>query len=119
MSQAPDVRNFMPDVADDLPPGQRPMIAIVRAMPGHEAQLASAISTLTIAVRHEPGCVEFRCFHDAADPTAFYLYEIYADTDAFRAHLHTEHVAHFFTELAQHSLSDAKALVQLIEVAVA
>jgi len=50
------------------------------------------------------------------EPRVFYFYEIYADTDAFRAHLATGHVAHFFTELARHSTTGAKALVQLIEL---
>jgi len=109
-------REFMPQVGDDLPPGQRPMVAVIRAVPGHEAQLAAAIMTLTTAVRREQGCLEFRPFQDVANHGVFYLYEIYADTDAFRAHLATGHVAQFFTELARHSTTDAKALVQLIEL---
>ncbi|MFI5733732.1 putative quinol monooxygenase [Kribbella sp. NPDC051587] len=107
---------YMPEVSDDLPPGERPMIAVVRAVPGHEAQLAAAIATLTTAVRSEPGCVEFRSFREASNPGVFQLYEIYADTDAFRTHLATSHVAHFFTELAQHSTTDAAALTQLVEL---
>ena len=117
MSTAPaDGREFMPQVGDDLPPGQRPMVAVIRAVPGHEQQLAAAIATLTAAVRREPGCLEFRPFQDIAYPAVFYLYEIYADTGAFRLHLTTDHVAHFFTELAQHSTADASALVQLVEL---
>ncbi|WP_328648855.1 antibiotic biosynthesis monooxygenase [Amycolatopsis sp. NBC_00348] len=111
------MREFMPEVGADLPPGERPMVAVVRAVPGHEEQLAAAIATLTTAVRGEPGCREFRPFRNVANPGVFYLYEIYDDTEAFRVHLATGHVAHFFTELAQHSTSDAGALVQLVEVA--
>lgn len=92
------------------------MVAVVPAVPGHEGQLAAAISTLTGAVRREPGCVEFRSFQDVTDSGVFYLYEIYADVEAFRVHLATDHVAHFFTELAQHSTADAGALVQLVEL---
>jgi quinol monooxygenase YgiN len=106
----------MPSVSDDLPPGERPMIAVVRAVPGHEQQLATAIATLTTAVRREAGCLEFRAFQAVADPAAFHLYEIYTGTEAFRTHLGTDHVAHFFTELAQHSTTDAGALVQLVEL---
>ena len=109
-------RGFVPEVAGDLPPGERPMVAVVRAVPGHEEQLAAAITTLTGSVRREPGCLEFRSFRDFANPGVFHLYEIYADTDAFRAHLATGHVADFFTELARHSTSDAGALVQLVEL---
>jgi quinol monooxygenase YgiN len=108
-------REFVPQLGDDLPPGQRPMVAVIRAVPGHEAQLAAAITTLTTAVRREQGCLEFRPFQDVANPGVFYLYEIYADTDAFRAHLATGRGA-LFTELARRSTTDAKALVQLIEL---
>jgi len=49
------------------------MIAVIRAIPGHEDQLVAAIATLTAAVRREPGCLEFRPFRDVADPRVFYL----------------------------------------------
>ena len=55
-------------------------------------------------------------FQAVANSAVFYLYEIYADTGAFRAHLATGHVAHFFTELARRSTTDARALVQLVEL---
>lgn len=117
MSAAPaGDREYMPRVGDGLPPGERPMMAVVPALPGHEEQLAAAIGTLAAAVRREPGCLEFRPFRDAANPGVFYLYEIYADTEAFQVHLATAHVAHFFTELSRHSTADAKALVQLVEL---
>ncbi|MDQ7810710.1 hypothetical protein Q5425_43885 [Amycolatopsis sp. A133] len=60
--------------------------------------------------------MEFRAFRELADPGTFHRYEIYADTDAFRAHLATGHVAHFFTEPARHSTADAGALTQLGEL---
>ncbi|MGW4771581.1 putative quinol monooxygenase [Nocardia sp. NPDC004278] len=107
---------YTPEIPDDLPTGERPMVAMVRAAPGHEQPLAAAIATLTAAVRKEPGCLEFRSFRTASDPSMFYLYEIYTDTAAFRTHLTTAHVAHFFTELAQHSTTDARSLIQLIEL---
>jgi quinol monooxygenase YgiN len=109
-------RRFLPEVRDDLPPGERPMVAVVRAIPGHEEQLAAAITTLTAAVRREPGCSEFRSFRDVTAGEVFYLYEIYTDIEAFRAHLATEHVTRFFGELARHSTTDATALVQLAEL---
>ncbi|MEC3953260.1 antibiotic biosynthesis monooxygenase [Nocardia sp. CDC153] len=107
---------YTPEIPDDLPPGERPMLAVVRAAPGHEQPLAAAIAILTATCRSEPGCLEFRSFRTPSDPAVFYLYEIYTDTTAFRTHLTTPHVAHFFTELAQHSTTDAKSLVQLIEL---
>ncbi|UOX90893.1 antibiotic biosynthesis monooxygenase [Amycolatopsis sp. FBCC-B4732] len=109
-------RRFTPEVATGLPPGERPMVAVVRAIRGHEDDLAAAITTLTAAVPREPGCREFRSYRDAADPAAFPPYEIHADTDAFRTHLATAHVARFFTEPARHSTADAGALTQLVEL---
>jgi quinol monooxygenase YgiN len=108
----------MPTVSDTLPPGERPMIAVIRAIRTHEPQLAAAFTTLAAAVRREPGCLEFRPFQDATNPGIFYLYEIYTDTAAFRLHLTADHVAHFFTELAAHSTTDAGALTQLVELPV-
>ena len=96
-------REFMPEVSDGLPPGTRPMVAIVHAITGHEDRLAAAITTLTKAVRGKPGCREFRPYRDFADPSPFYLYEIYDDTKAFRSHLATDHVGRFFTELERHT----------------
>lgn len=110
-------REFMPAVGDDLPPGERPMIAVLHAVPGHEEQLAAAVEVLTTAVRAEPGCREFRAFRDVDDPGGFHLFEVYDDVAAFRVHLATAHVAHFFTELAVHSTADASALTQLQEMA--
>jgi quinol monooxygenase YgiN len=106
----------MPTISDDLPPGERPMLAVLQAATGHTEHLAAAITTLTAAVRREPGCREFRSYQDPANPETFYLYEIYTDVDAFRQHLATDHVARFFTELARHSTTDARALVQLVEL---
>ena len=113
-----EIRKLMPDVPSNLPPGERQMIASVRAVPGHEEPLAAALGALAAAVRQEPGCREFRPFRDVADPAHFYLYEIYDDTEAFKAHLATDHVAHFFTEVAQHSTSDGGDLIQLAEIPV-
>jgi len=118
MTSTPAERVFMPTVSDQLPDGERPMIAIVRALPRHEEALADATATLAAAVRREPGCKEFRAFRDADHPGIFYLYEIYADLRAFREHLITDHVAAFFGELEAHSTSDAGALTQLIELPV-
>ena len=111
-----DDRQYLPFVADNLPEGVRPMIALLHAVHGHENALTDAVATLATAVRAEPGCIEFRAFRGVDNPGEFHLYEIYSDVDAFRLHLTTPHVAHFFTELAQHSTADASALTQLVEV---
>jgi quinol monooxygenase YgiN len=109
---------LMPTVPEDLPPGERPVLAVLRVLPGHETQFVAAVTTLTAAVRAEAGCLEFRSFRDAADPGVFYLYEIYTDTDAFRTHLTLPHVAQFLTQVAQHAVTESRKLLQLIELEV-
>lgn len=41
--------------------------------------------------RSEPGNLRFDVLRDAADPDRFYLYEVYRDEAAFKAHQQTPH----------------------------
>jgi quinol monooxygenase YgiN len=43
------------------------------------------------AVRVEPGCLGFNAVFEKANPTRVWLFEIYTNLDAFRAHLETPH----------------------------
>ena len=46
------------------------------------------------SLRDEPGCLAFDVHQDVETPTRFYLYEVYADEDAFRiAHRSAPHYA--------------------------
>jgi autoinducer 2-degrading protein len=48
----------------------------------------------TASLRDEPGCLAFDVHQDADTPTRFYLYELYADEEAFRvAHRSASHYA--------------------------
>lgn len=47
------------------------------------------------SVRDEPGCLRFDVVQDQDDPDRFYLYEVYADTDAVAAHQDTGHFQRF------------------------
>ena len=110
------VSAYTPQLADDLPAGPRPMIAVVDALPGHAGELAAAIAELAVAVRREPGCLIFVPYQDLGTDGRFHLYEIYRDTAAFLAHLETGHVQRFFGALARHSSSTAQNLTQLAEL---
>ncbi len=49
-------------------------------------EFVDAITTNAAAsLRDEPGCLAFDIHQDAETPTRFYLYEIYADEDAFQS----------------------------------
>jgi quinol monooxygenase YgiN len=55
--------------------------------PAHRQELLDALLAHGRAcVPHEPGTLRFDVLQDDADPNRLYLYEAYADSDAFRAH---------------------------------
>ena len=110
-------RHSRPDVDAEGPAGQRPMIANVRSLAGHEDELRAAVLDLTAAVRGEPGCVTFEAFEVREQPGRFHLYEIYHDTEAFRAHLSTPHIHEFFAALQSHGTSTTTHLTQLTHLA--
>ncbi|WP_430474377.1 putative quinol monooxygenase [Thalassospira lucentensis] len=43
----------------------------------------------------EADCSVFDVVHDAADPSVFYLYELYSDRGAFDLHLASDHFKQF------------------------
>ena len=47
------------------------------------------------SVDDEPGCRQFDVAQDANDPASFFLYEIYDDEDAFKAHVQSPHFKSF------------------------
>ncbi len=74
------------------------VIVFFAARAGHVAEFHDAIKVNAKAsVDNEPGCRQFDVAHDPNDPTQFFLYEIYDDEAAFKAHLETAHFAHFET----------------------
>lgn len=103
-------------VDDDGAP--RPMIAVLDARPGMADQLRQSIAELVAHVRREPGCLAFNAYQARDTAGRFYLYEIYADAAAFRAHLQTDHVHRFITSLPHLSTGGPASLIQLDEIAV-
>lgn len=62
----------------------------------HAEDFAAAIAdNATRSVAEEPGCHQFDVCRDPADPTAFFLYEVYEDDAAFQAHLASAHFKAF------------------------
>jgi quinol monooxygenase YgiN len=55
--------------------------------PAHRRELLDALLAHGRACTpHEPGTLRFDVLEDDADPNRLYLYEAYADSDAFKAH---------------------------------
>jgi (4S)-4-hydroxy-5-phosphonooxypentane-2,3-dione isomerase len=70
------------------------LVVQMEVRPEHREEfLAGMAANAEAAVRDEPGCLRFDVSSAAADPNRFFLYEIYADADAFEAHKASPHFA--------------------------
>ena len=68
------------------------IIAPIRIKEGHKAEFVEAmLGDARGSVNDEPGCLRFDVIQDGADPNLIWLYEVYVDEAAFRAHLRTPH----------------------------
>ncbi len=71
------------------------MLALVVEFRIHESFIdafAAAISDNARASREsEPGCRQFDVCRDPADPSLFFLYELYDDEDALDVHMRSPH----------------------------
>lgn len=72
------------------------VIVFFEAKAAHAAEFKAAIAENAAAsVADEPGCQQFDVAQDPNDPSSFFLYEIYDDEAAFKAHLESDHFKHF------------------------
>ena len=76
------------------------LYAEFRAVPGAGDAVASLVAGYGRDVRAEPGNVRFDAHRLADEPDRFFVYEEYADDDAFDAHLASPHCARFNEEFA-------------------
>jgi len=61
------------------------------AKEGEEETVLASIRQLVGPSRAEPGCSFYQPARDPEDPRVFFLYEIYDDEDAYKAHGESEH----------------------------
>jgi quinol monooxygenase YgiN len=72
------------------------VVVFFEARPEHVADFKSSIlENAAASVRDEPGCRQFDVAQDAGHPEQFFLYEIYDDEAAFKAHIETAHFKSF------------------------
>jgi quinol monooxygenase YgiN len=72
------------------------VVVFFEAKPEHVANFKAAIlENAAASVRDEAGCRQFDVAQDAARPEQFFLYEIYDDEAAFKAHVETAHFKSF------------------------
>jgi quinol monooxygenase YgiN len=63
----------------------------MRFEPADHDEVAGILQQLTIASRHEPGCVSYIAHFVEGDPGTVLIYEQYADNAAFDHHRETPH----------------------------
>jgi quinol monooxygenase YgiN len=91
------------------------LIAEIKSLVGHEAQVASLLSGYTTQVRAEVGNRFFAASSSQADPTIFLVYEEYRDAAAFQAHLNAPANAVFNGALAEH-VSEGGSVLTMLDV---
>jgi quinol monooxygenase YgiN len=62
------------------------------AWDGASDAVADLLRQLMPLSRAEPGCLQYDAHRDPDDPNAFFLFERYADQEAFDAHAASAHV---------------------------
>ncbi len=63
----------------------------IQVQPQHVEAFMAATRDNHLGSIAEPGCQRFDVLRDNADPSRFYLYEVYGDEAAFIAHQQTAH----------------------------
>ncbi|MCZ6677513.1 MAG: putative quinol monooxygenase [Candidatus Poribacteria bacterium] len=59
---------------------------------GHrDAFIEALLDDAKGSMNNEPGCLRFDVIQDGAEPNRIWLYEVYVDEAAFRAHLQAPH----------------------------
>jgi quinol monooxygenase YgiN len=76
------------------------LVAQIRALPGHEAEVESMLAGYGKTVRQEAGNRIFAVNKAVEDSRLFVVYEEYASQEAFQAHLQAEYGAAFNATLA-------------------
>jgi len=79
---------------------RRILYAEFTATSGNEDRVAELVRSLAERVRAEPGNLVFAASRKRENPAEFFVYEEYADADAFEAHIGADYGVEFNRRLA-------------------
>lgn len=96
---------------------KKTLLAEFTAREGAEDEVARLILEYAEKVREEEGNLAFEVYTKEADPRAYWIFEVYRDEDAFKAHLKAPYGGPFNTALAPLIEEDASVLTFLDAVA--
>lgn len=89
------------------------LLAEFTAREGAEDEVARLIREYALKVREEEGNLAFDVYTKSADPRAYWIFEVYRDEDAFKAHLDAPYGAPFNAALTPLIEEDASVLTFL------
>jgi quinol monooxygenase YgiN len=92
---------------------KKTLLAEFTAREGTEAEVARLIGDYALKVREEEGNLVFDVYTKAAEPRAFWIFEVYRDEDAFQAHLNASYGGPFNAALTPLIEEDASVLTFL------
>jgi len=92
---------------------QKTLYAEFTVKEGSEARVAEMMNELAQKVREEPGNILFLPYVREERPREYFVFEIYADEQAFQEHITADYGAVFNGELAEHIEGDASELTWL------
>ena len=86
-------------------------VATFNPKQGQESVVEKILREMTAPTRKEPGCLRYDLYRVSGTPTAFVLFEIYANETAHQAHRATAHYKAFRAALADQLSTPSQALV--------
>ncbi|WP_369141893.1 putative quinol monooxygenase [Streptomyces sp. R44] len=92
---------------------KKTLLAEFTAREGVQDEVARLIGDYALKVREEEGNLTFDVYTKAADPRAFWIFEVYRDEDAFQTHLRAPYGDPFNAALAPLIEEDASVLTFL------
>ncbi|ANS70342.1 hypothetical protein SLINC_8118 [Streptomyces lincolnensis] len=92
------------------------LLAEFTAREGTEDEVARLIRDYALKVREEEGNLAFDVYTKETNPRAYWIFEVYRDEDAFKAHLNAPYGAPFNAVLIPLIEEDASVLTFLEEI---
>ncbi|WP_069768046.1 putative quinol monooxygenase [Streptomyces sp. LUP30] len=92
---------------------KKTLLAEFTAREGAQDEVARLIGEYALKVREEEGNLVFDVYTKEAAPRAFWIFEVYRDEDAFKAHLNAPYGGPFNAELVPLIEEDASVLTFL------
>lgn len=95
---------------------QKTLYAEFTVKDGSEARVAEMMNELAQKVREEPGNLLFLPYVREERPREYFVFEVYADEQAFEQHITANYGAEFNAELIEHIEGDASELTWLLPI---